>query len=75
MTSRRRRTPTVETITLPHEYATFADARTADLVRRCCYDHNIIESIARSCYLQGVWDGVQVVLTHPEILDELRRDR
>jgi hypothetical protein len=67
-----RRKSAVETIDLPHEYAAFADARTDDLVRRCCADPNIIESIARSCYLQGVWDGVQVAIAHPELLTALQ---
>lgn len=49
-----------------------ADARVAAIVRRACYDSNIIESIARSCYLQGVWDGVQVAIAHPELLTLLK---
>lgn len=68
----RRRPPETETIQIPHEYAAFADARIASIVRRCCADSNIVESVARSCYLQGVWDGVQVALARPEILDELK---
>jgi hypothetical protein len=50
----------------------FADARTDAIVRRCCSDANIVESIARSCYVQGVWDGVQVALAHPEVFDMVR---
>jgi len=68
----RRRRPEVETLQVPHEYMAFADARTAAIVRRCCADPNIVESIARSCYLQGVWDGVQLALQRPELLDTLR---
>jgi hypothetical protein len=69
--ARPRRRSTVETIFVPHAYMAFADRRTDDIVRRCCADPNIIESIARSCYLQGVWDGVQVAIAHPELLAEL----
>lgn len=67
--ARRRET---ETIFVPHEYMQFADQRTDAIVRRCCADPNIVESVQRSCYLQGLWDGVQVALAHPEILDVLR---
>ena len=63
-----KRKPETQTITIPHEYMAFADRRTAAIVRRCCYDQNIIESIARSCYLQGVWDGVQLAAARPEVL-------
>lgn len=67
----RRRAET-ETIFVPHEFMAFADARTDAIVRRCCSDANIVESVARSCYLQGVWDGVQLAIARPEVLDELR---
>ena len=63
-----KRKPETQTITIPHEYMAFADRRTAAIVRRCCYDQNIIESIARSCYLQGVSDGVQLAAQRPEVL-------
>ena len=69
---RPRRKPEVETIMVPHAYMAFADRRIAAIVRRACYDPNIIESISRSCYLQGVWDGVQVAIAHPELLEELK---
>jgi hypothetical protein len=55
----RRQTET-ETIEFPHEYVAFADARVAAIVRRSCYDQNIVESVSRSCYLQGLWDGLQL---------------
>jgi hypothetical protein len=67
-----KRPEPVETIDLPHEYIVFADARIAAIIRRCCADANIVESVARSCYLQGVQDGVQVVLEKPSLLDELK---
>jgi hypothetical protein len=67
--SRRRET---ETIFIPHEYMVFADARTDAIVRRACADPNIVESVQRSCYLQGLWDGVQVAIAHPELLAELK---
>jgi hypothetical protein len=67
--ARRRET---ETIFVPAEYMAFADRRTDAIVRRCCSDPNIVESVQRSCYLQGLWDGVQVALAHPELLDALR---
>jgi hypothetical protein len=68
----RPRTRETETIFIPHEYMAFADARTDALVRRACSDPNIIESVQRSCYLQGLWDGVQVALAHPELLAALK---
>ena len=67
----RRPRVEIETMQIPHEYAAMADRRIAAIVRRCCADENIIESIARSCYLQGVQDGVQVAIARPEILQEL----
>jgi hypothetical protein len=70
-----RRTPVVETIFVPHEYMAFADRRTDDIVRRCCHDPNIVESVQRSCYLQGLWDGVQLAIAHPELLTELQEPR
>jgi hypothetical protein len=48
---RRRET---ETVFFPHEYMAFADRRTDAIVRRCCLDQNIVESVQRSCYLHGV---------------------
>lgn len=62
----------IETIDLPDEFANLADRRTDPIVRRTVWDHNIIQSIARSCYLQGVQDGVQVVEQRPTLLAELR---
>ena len=67
-----RRRPDVETIQVPHEHMAFADARVAALVRRCTWDENIVQSVARSCYLQGVMDGVQLALARPELLQEMR---
>jgi len=61
-----------ETILVPHEYMLLADRRTDAIVRRCCADQNIVESVARSCYLQGVWDGVQVAIAYPELLQLLK---
>jgi len=61
------------TLQLPEGLIAIADARIAAIVRRCCYDVNIVESVARSCYLQGVWDGVQLALTSPDIGKELER--
>jgi hypothetical protein len=72
--TRSRRVPTVETLMVPHEHMAFADRRIDDIVRRCCRDQNIVESVARSCYLQGVWDGVQLALAQPELLAEMRKE-
>lgn len=69
-----KRKSEVETVMVPHEYMTFADHRTAAIVRRCCFDPNIIESIARSCYLQGVMDGVQVAAHRPDVAKALFPD-
>ena len=67
-----KRKPEVETISVPHEHMAFADKRTAAIVRRCCFDTNIIESISRSCYLQGVWDGMQLAIQRPEMVEKLK---
>jgi len=67
-----KRKPEVETIQVPEKYMAFADRRIAALVRRACWDTNIVESATRSCYLQGVWDGVQLAISHPELLDHLK---
>jgi hypothetical protein len=70
-----RRQPETETLQVPHEYMAFADARTDAIVRRCCRDPNIVESVARSCYLQGVWDGMQLAIDRPELLAQIRGGR
>lgn len=31
-------------------------------------------ALARECYLQGVWDGCQVVVMRPNLAEELKRD-
>lgn len=67
-----KRKPEIETLQVPHEYIAFADRRIAAIIRRACWDENIVESISRSCYLQGVWDGVQLAIAHPEKIEELR---
>jgi hypothetical protein len=66
-----KRKSETETMHVPHEYVAMADRRVAAIVRGCCYDENIVQSVARSCYLQGVWDGVQVAIARPEILQEV----
>jgi len=66
-----RRAETV-TIDVPHEWMAFADARIAAIVRRACYDTNIVQSATRSCYLQGLWDGLQLAIQKPELLEQLR---
>jgi len=60
------------TIDVPHEWMAFADARIAAIVRRACYDTNIVQSATRSCYLQGLWDGLQLAIQKPELLEQLR---
>lgn len=67
-----KRPPEVETLQVPHTIMAFADARVAALVRRCVHDPNIVESVSRSCYLQGVWDGVQLALERPDVMAALR---
>lgn len=75
MRTKKKKTPTVETIRIPYEHMAFADARCADLVRRCCLDDNIIESITRSCYLQGVQDGVQLALQRPDVVQVIAPEK
>jgi hypothetical protein len=65
MSARRRETVTV---TFPESDIAEADARLSAIIRRCSQDANIVESVARSCYLQGVCDGVALALEHPELL-------
>lgn len=74
MGRRPRKAPEVETIQVPHEYMAFADRRIAAIVRRACWDENIVESIARSCYLQGVQDGVQLGIQRPDVLEAFRSE-
>lgn len=62
----------VETIHIPKDHADLADRRVFDIVRRCCHDANIIESIARSCYLQGLIDGAYTAALTPALLTELK---
>ena len=70
-----KRHPEVETIQVPEEYVAFADRRVAALVRRCVLDQNIVESVARSCYLQGVWDGVQLAIQRPDVVVALTTEK
>jgi hypothetical protein len=42
------------------------DARIFDVIRACLHDANIVESVARSCYLQGLIDGTQVAQQCPD---------
>lgn len=69
----RRAAAEVETFEIPHEHMLFADHRVAAIIRRCCYDPNIVESVSRSCYLQGLWDGLQLALDRPELLNAVRK--
>jgi hypothetical protein len=69
----KRRAPEIETLQVPHEYVALADRRIAAIVRRCCYDDNIIESIARSCYLQGVVDGAQAAASRPDVVQQIQQ--
>ena len=73
MTGRRTRTPEIETMQIPHEYAALADRRLAAIIRRCCFDDNIVESVARSCYLQGIVDGAQVAAGRPDVMRDVMR--
>jgi hypothetical protein len=66
----KRKTTLTEQLT--SEQAEMIRLRTYDLVRACMYDPNIIDCIARSCYVQGLLDGVQVADQRPEIIPILR---
>jgi hypothetical protein len=50
----------IERWMVPEPLVDVAERRVAGLVRACCYEENIIRSIALSCYLQGLIDGDQV---------------
>ena len=67
-----RRPPETETVQLPATQMAFVDNRIAAIVHRACHDANIVESATRSCYLQGLWDGVQLALKNPELVEHLR---
>jgi hypothetical protein len=66
-----KRTAETETVHLPAEIIAAADRQVAAIVRRCCYDDNIVESVARSCYLQGVRDGVQLAASRPDVVQAI----
>lgn len=66
-----RRKPTTERIEFPEAMVDVAERRVDDLVRACMWEPNILRSIALSCYLQGLWDGVQVVEHRPTLHAEL----
>jgi hypothetical protein len=63
---------TTETIQIPESTAIMIRHRCADLVRRSMYDTNIIDSIALSCYAQGLADAFQVIEHRPSLIEELR---
>lgn len=53
---------------VPEATVDLADRRVEAIVRSCCrWEQNILQAIARSCYLQGVIDGAQVAAQRPEI--------
>lgn len=62
----------VETIQVPEATADMVERRVAGINRRACFDQNIIRSIALSCYLQGLVDGVQVAAECPETVELFR---
>jgi hypothetical protein len=49
----------VETLLVPHQFVSLADRRVRAIVREAMHDANVLQSIARSCYLQGLADGCQ----------------
>lgn len=67
-----KRASTTERVEIPPAMVDVAERRVDDLVRACMWEPNILRSIALSCYLQGLQDGVQVVEHRPEIITELQ---
>jgi len=67
----------IETLHIPQHHADFADHRIDAIVRRAGLHAGLathmVERVARSCYLQGVWDVVQLIDEHPELLKTLLR--
>lgn len=70
-----RRKPATERIDVPEGAVALAERRTDDIIRACMYEPNIIRSIALSCYLQGLADGVQVVEQRPTLPQEIQAIR
>lgn len=53
---------------VPASTVDMADRRVDAIVRSCCrWEPNIMQAIARSCYLQGVIDGAQLAAQRPDI--------
>ena len=56
-----RRPPTTERIDIPAATADMIRRRCDDLIRASMYAENIIDSVALSCYHQGLLDAFQVI--------------
>lgn len=65
MTTRKRLT---ERLTIPHECGALADRRLEGFLRACSVEENVLKTLMRSCYLQGVYDGAQVAAQRPELI-------
>lgn len=61
----------VMTVQIPEADIVFADARIYEIVQRSLRDANIVESVSRSCYLQGLRDGVRLALEDADLLAEI----
>jgi hypothetical protein len=58
--------------------AELADRRCKSIVRRTAtiaqYGTVDLSSLARSCYLQGVTDGVQLASSRPEVVEKFKNN-
>lgn len=68
----RKQPDRVVTERFPAAHVDMIDRRVWAIIRRCCYDANIVESISRSCYLQGLIDGLQLAASDPDLVAALK---
>ena len=53
----------IERIEVPHSLFDLAKRRTRGILRAAVYDPNVLESLALSCYVQGLEDGYDTATT------------
>lgn len=68
----RKKPDRVTTVQFPATHVDMIDRRVWEIIRKCCHDPNIVESISRSCYLQGLIDGAVVAAGDPALVDALK---
>ena len=68
---RYRRRDATERVDIPESMANMIENRCAGIFRACTYEPNVLRSLMLSCYAQGLQDGVQVAVAHPETVELL----